>query len=163
MEHQATLTFSEPLIRRAVVAFWRRTIGVGFFVALAILIVSLTYMVRAGDRSWVVGVLASVLAMGVGFPVLFFVAHYRNSMAKLRAMGSPTASLIASESALSLSSGAGSASLPWSSVSELWQFPTFWLLLLSKAQFVTLPLSGITPDAQAFILQRVRAAGGKTF
>jgi len=162
MEHQATLRFSEPLIRQAVLGFWRRSVGVGFIFALALLTIGLASMLYAGDRSWLVGVFASGLVLGISFPIALFVVHYRNSTQKLRSMGSPQASLIATESTLSLSSGAGSSSLPWSSVLEIWQFPTFWLLLFSKAQFITLPLADISPSLQAFIIQRVRTAGGKT-
>ena len=161
MEHQTTLIFSEPLIRQAVFAFWRRSIGVLFFVALALLAIALAYLLYAGDRTWLVGVFASVLALGIGLPIALFVVHYRNSTQKLRTMGLPQASLVATESALSFSSGAGSSSLPWSAVSEIWQFPTFWLLLFSKAHFATVPLADISPDIQAFIVQHVRAAGGK--
>jgi len=34
-------------------------------------------------------------------------------------------------------------------------------LLYSKAQFSTLPLACLSPETQAFVLQRVQAAGGK--
>ncbi len=34
--HEATLIYSEALLRQAVFAFWRRSVGVGFFVALLI-------------------------------------------------------------------------------------------------------------------------------
>jgi hypothetical protein len=34
-------------------------------------------------------------------------------------------------------------------------------LLFSKAQFVTIPLADLTPEAKAFILARVQDAGGK--
>jgi hypothetical protein len=92
---------------------------------------------------------------------LFFV-HYRNSVHKFRALGNaPRAELTATASTLSFSSAAGTASMPWSSVCEVWRFPTFWLLLFSKAHFVTLPLADVSPELQEFILERVRATGGK--
>jgi len=162
MEHQATLTYSEPLIRQAVFAFWRRSLGTGVLAAVAVLIIVFCYLLFVGDRSWVVGVLASCAALAIGLPMALFAVHYSNSRQKFRAMGLPRAKLIATESSLSLSSGAGTGSFPWCAVSEVWQFPTFWLLLFSKAQFITLPLADISADAQEFILQRVRAAGGKT-
>ncbi|WP_229720865.1 YcxB family protein [Dyella nitratireducens] len=62
---------------------------------------------------------------------------------------------------MSLSSGAGTASIPWSAITEIWQFKTCWLLLLSKSQFVTLPLADVRPELAAFILERVQASGGK--
>lgn len=114
-----------------------------------------------GDSSWFVGVLASVLALGIIFMVALYLIHYRNALHKLEAMGRPQATLDVTETSLSLSSGAGTATLPWSAVTELWQFKSCWLLLFSKSQFVTLPLADMTPEAKTFILARIRASGGK--
>lgn len=162
MDHHATLTFPEPLVRRAVFGYWRRTVGLGFAIALLILLLGLGRLVYSGDRSWLVGVLASAVMLGIGFPIALFVVHYRNSIQKFRAMGEPSALLVATESTLSITSGAGVASVPWSSVVEVWRFPDFWLLLFSRSQFVTLPLADVPPSVQTFILDRVREAGGKT-
>jgi hypothetical protein len=161
MELRATLTYSPSLIRQAVWAFWRRVVGLQFPAALILVTIGLVALLRSGDRSWRVGVAASILILGMLFMVALFFIHYRNSTQKLRAMGTPQAELIATHSSLSVSSGAGSASLPWSSVSEIWQFPTFWLLLFSKNQFATLPLADISAELREFMLQRVREAGGK--
>ncbi|HET7330603.1 YcxB family protein [Dyella sp.] len=161
MELRASLTYSPSLIRQAVWAFWRRVVGLQFPAALILITIGLVALLRSGDRSWLVGVVASVLILGTLFMVALFLVHYRNSTQKLRAMGAPQAELIATHSSLSLSSGAGTVSLPWSSVSEVWQFPTFWLLLFSKNQFSTLPLADVSTELRKFMLQRVGEAGGK--
>jgi len=162
MQHQTTLTYSQPLIRQAVWGFWRRVVGVRFAFALALMTVALVFLLLAGDRSWQVGVIATTLAFGILFLFVLFFVHYRNSVQKFRALGdNARAELTATASALSFSSAAGTASIPWSSVCEVWRFPTFWLLLFSKAQFSTLPLTDVSPELQEFILERVRAAGGK--
>jgi hypothetical protein len=87
--------------------------------------------------------------------------HLRGSLQRLAAMGTPSATLEVTATEFSITSGAGAASIPWSSISEIWRFETCWLLLLSRAQFMTLPLADLGPDVSAFILERVRAAGGK--
>jgi YcxB-like protein len=102
-----------------------------------------------------------VLALGVAVIVALYVVHYRNALHKLKAMGNPVATLEASDASLQLSSGAGTATLPWSAVTEVWQFKSCWLLLFSKAQFITLPLADMTPQAAAFIVARVQVSGGK--
>lgn len=78
------------------------------------------------------------------------------------AMGQPTATLVLEEASFSLSSGIGSSVLQWSAITEVWRFRGFWLVLFSKSQFVTLPLVSLSEEAQAFILSRVEASGGKT-
>jgi len=55
----------------------------------------------------------------------------------------------------------GDGTMRWSAISEIWRFRDFWLLSFSKSQFITLPLADLTPDMQACILQKARAAGAK--
>jgi hypothetical protein len=159
--HRTTLNFNESLVRHAVRGYWWRAVGFRFLMALALVAIGFFLSIHEGDTSWFTGVLGSVLAVGIFFSIALYAAHYRNAVQKLRAMGSPQAVLEASDSSLSLTSGAGSASLPWSAITEIWQLKACWLLLLSKSQFVTLPLADVTPDLEAFILAKVRAAGGK--
>ena|GEM_PF-2362321 len=89
--------------------FWWRVVGFRFLAALGLLAVGLGTLLLQGDSSWIVGVLASVLVLGIAFVAALFLVHYRNSLHKLRAMGSPHATLGVSESSFSLSSGAGAA------------------------------------------------------
>ncbi len=161
MPHVTTLEYSEPLVRAAVFAFWRRSVGVGFFIALSLIIFSLSFLIWHGDRSWVVGALGAVFLLALTFAFLVYFVHLRNSLAKFRAMGAPVATLSFDDASFTMSSGLGSTSLRWSAVTELWRYPSFWLLLFSKAQFVTIPLATVSPEARAFMLSRVAAVGGK--
>lgn len=161
MNSETTLTYSEPLIRDAVFLFWRRSIGVRFFVAFLLTSSSLALLLAQGETSWIVGVLGTVLALGVLFVIAIYVVHYRNALAKLRDMGHPSATLSLNEGSFTLRSGAGSATLPWSAVKELWQSPSVWLLLYSKAHFSTLPVACLSDEVQALILHRIKTAGGK--
>jgi YcxB-like protein len=76
-------------------------------------------------------------------------------------MDKPQALFRAEESSFTMISDIGTTTLQWSAVKELWQFSNVWLLLYSKAQFTTLPLACLPPETQAYIVQRVRTAGGK--
>ncbi|WP_369935902.1 YcxB family protein [Xanthomonas tesorieronis] len=159
--HRATLSYDRTLIRQAVASYCWRVLGLRYVVALALVAGPLIFLVRIGNASWLVGVLATVLALGIAFPLALYATHYRNALRRLDAMGAPLGTLEASETSLSLSSGAGTATMPWAAVSEVWRFDACWLLLLSKSQFVTLPLADLTPEAAEFIRTRVLAAGGK--
>jgi hypothetical protein len=165
MSHEATLIYSEPILRRAVFAYWRRSFGVGFIVAYVVVALGLGTLVAQGMTSWldgvIVGVLGAVLALGGGMAAVVYFIHYRNSMRKFRAMGSPQAMFLVEELSFTLSSGIGTATLQWSAVKELWQFPGVWLLLYSKAHFTTLPLASMPPQMQDFVKQHIQAAGGK--
>ena len=161
MPHEATLIYNEALLRQAVFAFWRRSVGVGFFVALLIAALGLVVLVALGQASWLIGGLAVVLVLGIAFATVVYVVHYRNSLRKFRQMDKPQASFSAEESSFTMSSDIGTTTLQWSAVRELWQFPSVWLLLYSKSQFTTLPLACLPAETQAYIVQCVRAAGGK--
>lgn len=161
MTHQALLIYSKKLLRQAVLRFWWHTTGTGFFVALAITSVGFAMQLANGNSSWYVGALGSVLVIGVGMTVAVFVVHYRFAMSKLRAMGEPQATLSVDEKSISFSSGAGSATLPWSAISKIIQFEKFWLLMYSKNQFSTLPTENLSSEIRSFIVERARTAGAK--
>ena len=161
MPHEATLIYSTTLLRQAVFAFWKRSVGVGFFVALLIAALGLVVLVALGQSSWIIGGLGAVLVLGTAFPIVVYVVHYRRSLQKFHQMDNPQATFRAEESSFTMVSDIGTTTLQWSAVKELWQFPNVWLLLYSKAQFTTLPLSCLPSETQAYIVQCVRAAGGK--
>ena len=161
MPHEATLIYSESLLRQAVFGFWHRSVGIGFFVALLIAALGLVVLVALGQSSWIIGGLATVLAVGLAFAIVVYVVHYRRSLHKFRQMNSPQATFRAEESSFTMVSDIGTTTLQWSAVKELWQFSNVWLLLYSKAQFTTLPLACLSPETQTYIVQCVRTAGGK--
>ena len=161
MSHETTLIYSESLLRQAVFAFWRRSVGLGFILMLVALPAILGVLVALDAASWLIATLAAVLVIAAAVAAALYVAHYRNSLRKFRKMDKPRATFRADESSFTMSSDAGTTTLQWSAVKELWQFPSVWLLLYSKTQFTTLPLACLPPETQAFVRERVREAGGK--
>ncbi len=161
MQLRTTLRYSEQLIVQAVRLYWVRSVGFGLLAAVALMIAFLAWRLTEGDRSWVVGLAAAVVLLGVLMPVTVYVAHYRNSMGKFRRMVRPVAELVADQESVTISSDAGSSSLKWGLVKEVWRSETLWLLLLSKSQFMTLPLADLSAEMREFIIERVKASGGK--
>ena len=161
MSHEATLIYSESLLREAVFGFWRRSIGMGFILMLVALAVVLGVLVALGAPLWIIVTLAVLLVLAAAVAVALYIGYYRNSLRKFRTMNTPRATFRADESSFTMTSDAGTTTLQWSAVKELWQFPSVWLLLYSKTQFSTLPLACIPPEIQAFVRERVREAGGK--
>jgi hypothetical protein len=153
--HQIDVRYTEPLVRAAVNAFFWRTLrrrfGLSGVFALVVTLIALGFLVLGGDRSWVVGfagacVLFVVLVFAAGY-----IAHYRNTTGRLERMARPEARFVFTDADLSVTSDVGSASLAWSSVREVWAFPKFWLFLLSRSQFLTLPIEGAGEDVLALI------------
>ncbi|MGB7815735.1 MAG: YcxB family protein [Methylotenera sp.] len=161
MSLQTTLIYNESLIKKAVLSFWWRVVGAKYLLAVALVTFGLVYGYSVGDKSWLMGIYATILFFSITFIVALYLIHYRSSIQKFKAMGSPQATFTLTKDSFSLASGAGSATLPWSSVTEVWQFPEYWLFFFSKSQFSTLPVANLSPDIQAFIIERINYAGGK--
>lgn len=158
MKYRATLLFSEQLVRKAVLAFWRKSVGAGFFVAMLLLALALTYLLFRNDYSWYTGAAGTVLFLGTVIAVSVYASHFRRSLEVFRRMQPPSAELEAGEEVFKISSSLGESSHPWSVIQEVWQFEDFWLLLLSRAQFMTLPIASLSPELREFILRRVAAS-----
>jgi len=161
MPNVATLRFSESIVRQATWAFWRRTVGLGFPLVTAALAAYVGYLALNGDRGWEIGMLGACVVLGLAVLVATYVVHYRNGRRKLLDMGDPVAKIAVDSKGFTISSGIGSSTLKWSSVHAVWRFDGFWLVLFSKAHFMTLPLSDMAPEMQAFILERVVSGGGR--
>ena len=162
MSLQANLRYNKNIIRQAVLCFWWRTVGPMFLVVNGTLLIVFVALLYQRDYSWRVGVLGSVISAGILIVLAIYFSQYRNSLAKFRAMGEPSALFIADESSFTITSDTGSATLAWSSIKELWKFESVWLLLFSKAQFITLPLSDLPLDMQTIISKKVKLTGVKT-
>lgn len=155
------LHYSESLIRKAVWAFWWRATGWRFFIGMAMVLAPLIYMVANGERSWWVGVCAAVFCLGVIFTVALYVVHYRGAITRFRRMKSPEATFEVEDERFRVTSDVGSSELSWSTIIEVWQFPDFWLLFFSRAQFITLPLADLDDEARELILSRAKSHGAK--
>ena len=161
MQNRATLNYTERLVEKAVRLFWLRTVGYGELVAVVVMTTVLAWRLMEGDRSWFVGVLATLVFLSIAIPLAIYFGHYRNSLGKFREMKQPIAEFVVDEDALTLSSDLGATTLKWGAVTEVWRFESLWLLLFSKSQFVTIPLDGLPESMREFVLERVRASGGK--
>jgi hypothetical protein len=158
MRHVATLRYSEKLIRSAVLSFWWRVMGWKFPVVFLACCIGLVWLISTGDRSWSVGALAAAALFSALFAVALYVVHLRNSLAKFKALGEPRAELVAEETTFTVESSAGRSTLPWSAVQEIWEFEEFWLVMFSKAHFMTLPLADLPAEMQAFIQEKAAAS-----
>lgn len=156
----ATLHYSKPLMRRVVFAFWRRTVGIAF--PLVLVVLATLIMVCAGlyGMNWFLTLLAAVVILGTLLIFVIFVTHYRHLMARFGKLESPNATLVVSSEQFTVTSDLGSSTMTWRTISEIWCFPEFWLVMFSKSQFMTLPLSGISTEVQQFIREQVEKAGG---
>jgi hypothetical protein len=154
-----TLHYSPALVRRSVFAYLRRGFGTSGFLALTGLLVAAVFLVITQPGSWLAGAVAGAVAVLLLLLIGLYLLHYRQGMAKLARMQQPHAVLQLTESELIASSQAGSFSAPWSTFTGLWRFSDFWLLIIGKGQFMTLPRADLSDDARTFIASHIGAQG----
>jgi hypothetical protein len=156
-----TLTYSEALVRKSVRRFCGRTIGWLYPTLLLVMCAVIAQLVMDGDRSWFVGVVGTALLFGMIFPVVLYRNQLNGSLAKFRALQGRPVTFKGTESKIAIHADAGMSELPWAAITEVWQYPDCWILLFSRAHFMTFPLDGVPAEAKSFLLERVKAHGGR--
>jgi len=160
--HEVEVVYSEALVQDAVRCFYRRRIRELFdfkFVVAGILTVTgMGWLAWHDEYSWLLAFCVGALGVCALFLVWAYLAQYRGSIGRLRQMKEPKARFIFGDSDLTVSSDLGSSTVYWSAITDLWQFPDFWLLLTSRASFLTFPTQGVSQPVLAYV--RSKVAGG---
>ena len=155
------LRYSEDTVRSAVTQFYKRTVGVSLPIVLALMLVFFIYLLATSNTGRVTGLAGSAVAFGLAFLIALYVAHYRNSMQRFRAMKDPKAVLELHDDSLTIRADSGSNVIPSASITEVWTYEDFWLVFLSRAEFFTIPMSDLGPDTREAIRSRFDSWGLK--
>jgi hypothetical protein len=155
------LHYSEALVRRAIRSYWARHVGIYFPTVALALTAYVAYRFAAGDRSWVVGVMATTVVLSFVMMGATYLVHLRRSLERLRRMGEPKATLELGEERFRITSGSGSSEIEWSLVRQIWRFQDVWILFFSASEFMLLPTAALPADAQALILEKAKTAGAR--
>lgn len=150
--------YTPDIVRDAVKTFiWRRTFlsQKGMWSAWIVVLAAMTWLLSIGNRSWIVGAAGTVALVAPAIIGLAWSAHYRNTVGKFRSMSEPVADITVSEEALIVASELGSGRIPWSSVTDLWERPTYWMIFTAPSQFNTLPIAPVSDDDRDLIRSKV--------
>ena len=154
-----TLQYSERLIRHAIARAILRLLGPVFFIVLALLAGQTAFSISRGERGWLLGVETTIVALGIILPLAAIRAHTNVALRKLAGMDGKTGQIELSSTELHLSSSLGTMSLPLSTITSVWCYPEYWVLLSGKSILMTLPLVGIPAETTAAWLAHLRGAG----
>ena len=148
------------MITAAVRTFlWRRAVLEFGWNGLAALIALLGFLlvdIASGDRSWFAGALTAIPAALAALLIAVWLTHYRNSIGKFRAMTTPEAVWTLTDESWTVAAGTGTSTMPWKAITEVWQMPDFWMLLIGKNQFLTLPATHVPAETLAYLLIKTR-------
>ncbi|ENN88875.1 hypothetical protein RHSP_11162 [Rhizobium freirei PRF 81] len=148
------VTYTDDIVRDAVRTFvWRRGIsGLKFLWALeAVMIALLIWPLWNGDRGWVSVVVFIVVLLPPAMIAAMWIAHHRNTVGKYRQMRTPRALLTFRDQGLDVVSDLGSATIPWSTIIEIWERPAYWMIFVGRNQFFTLPLETLSTADRDFL------------
>lgn len=155
------LHYDEKLVREAARSFWRRTVGDMFLRVLLMFTLAYGAAILMRVHLWMGDVVLSVLVLAYALIIVLYRVHVGNALKKFRKMKAPDAQLSMADETFTLSSDLGVTTLPWSSVTEIWKFERFWLMLFSPSQFATLPMNNFSQEDREILLSHIKKAGGK--
>jgi YcxB-like protein len=156
-----TLHYTEAVVRLSVKRFCWSRVGPLYILALLLVLVGVVTAIMRGDNSWLTGVFATILLMGLAMPVMMYRIQMRASLERYRALAHQSATLNGDVDSFVIESAAGSSKLTWQSISEIRRYDELWLLMLGNGGFFTVPLDGTTTAAQDYLIDRVKSHGGK--
>ena len=93
---------------------------------------------------------ALVVLVLVGLAVAGWL-YWVGSQAKLARVSHPTADFVFSDEAVEMTTDQGAGRFAWGSVTQIWKFKRYWLLMIDINRFVTLPLAEAPPEALQFL------------
>jgi hypothetical protein len=160
MEREVTVKYSPELIKFAVWQFWVRSIGTGGFISFAVALVAFVYFLIAGDRSWLLGFLGSVVGLCLACGVVSYNIYLSRSMEKFKRMETHEAKFRFTDERIGIESDIGRTELSWKMIEKVWKYPQVWLVFIAKQGYVTLPTADIDEELQQFITRKVQESGG---
>ena len=161
MKYEISLKYSKKLVQQAVIAYWKKSIGLPLPIVCILMTIFGGYLLFKGSHSLLAVAILTSTAIGFAIILSAYIVHYKNSMNKLNKMGIPEAILIAEDDCFTITTSKSSSINQWSVVKEAWCYDDFWLLLFSKAHFITIPLDNMPSEAKLYIIKQIKDAGGR--
>ena len=164
MQHTITFTHQLPLLKHAMRRHCLRTFGPKslFGAAVAFNGICALLLHYSGYNSWLSAFSAAACVIFTALGIRVYAMNMRHITKKFHDLGTPAeVTFIAEANQFSAHSKAGGMTMPWHSITELRRYADYWLLMFSKAQFITLPTEHLSEQAQTFITERITTHGGK--
>ena len=153
--------YTEAIVRDAVRTFVRRR-GMfgqkGLWAAEVSALCVLAWLVWRGDDMWLTFIVSVVAALPPCLIVLMWIAHHRNTVGKFHRMRNNFAKFAIGDEIIAVSSDLGAAQIPWSTISEIWERPDYWMLFTAPNQFMTLPIETVPLADRDYLRSKVSVA-----
>lgn len=157
--HSARLCYTEPMLRRAVRIFViRRAMASRLSILTVGMVIAGLVLGLEGSTDLQLGFALAGLLFVAAFVAAVWRAHVANTIGRFRAMDPPEADMVATDRDITFISTLGSATLPWTRFTEVWELEDCWMLFTAPSQFSTLPLATLDREARDFLRARLSEA-----
>jgi hypothetical protein len=155
---QEIIRYSERVVRRvAIRTAWHRT-GLRLLLGIGLILVAIVPALRRGDRSWWVGVGATMIVLALLFAAVVFVSQWRLSLGRFRKLENGCAQISLTNDHLRFEGTTGAVEYSWGILRYLERHPEYWILGPSKRSAFMLATDGLSQESQAFILEKLGKA-----
>lgn len=159
MRYEVTAEYSEALVRTAGRRFLVKFLGWKSLVAWLVMLACLGLVLASGEQGWLAGAVGALVVLMPIFVASAAVGYYRRGRAALRKMKTPHVQWVFDDTGISVQSDLSTGSVPWPMLEKLWCFPEVWLFFVTKGVYSMLPVSCLSEELKAFILQQAQEAG----
>lgn len=156
MDHSIRVTYDEEILKKGVRSFvWHRVCKGFGYLGLAAFLLLLPSLLLADEMGWFQFLLIAVLVMAGLIVALAYWANLRQKLMRFRQMQDPAVTMNLREEGFEVTSSLGTSSQLWSFITGLLKKPDFWLLFGPRAEFIVLPIVGVSPEALDYLEQKV--------
>jgi hypothetical protein len=155
MPYNVTVRYSESLIKSVTRQYILKLLGWDYFFVLAMLISYFVYEISQGNRSWLVGVLGTVIVISTAIAFAVWTMQRRRSLAIVRHMADPVAKFQFDEDGIDFESDLGSGRIRWNAIRKVMCFPDALLLFVDRGVYSTVPTEFLTEEVMLFVRERL--------
>ncbi len=152
------VTYTEEMLRDAVRTFVWKRIFTSQKAVWAIEVALLPWLFWYGDRGWLTGAVGIVILLLPLMVASIWIAHHRNTIGTYRRMPTPQAEFTFYDKEFEVMSALGSAKIPWSTITEIWERPSYWMIFTAPNQFMTLPVQTLSATDRDFLRSKAPSA-----
>jgi hypothetical protein len=158
---EADAEITRTLVKKSARGFVWRQLGVGYLIAVGILLLCLLCLIAIRDYGWLTGALGVIVGLCLIFPISMWRNLESERLSRLGQMEKPLVHFVFDEKGLSADSDLGSSSLTWKTVTGVWEFPELWFLFMGK-QHLIVPAAALSEELKQFIRAKVAENRNKT-
>jgi len=137
---EITVKYTKDIILHAAACFLRRTFGISGFIALIFVTVLGVGLLVSGIRTWYTMLFVSLSVVMTAIIIFVYVIYRKRAATSLEQLDDGKVLFQITEDNITISNRLGTSSVKWEAFQQLWQFKQVWLLIVSKGQYVTLPV-----------------------